>query len=188
MRELTACGSCEFVWLDSFDSFIVAAAADGSADANADADMDPAEDVVGKDKDTFNGHGNDNGKGNVNGAAAAHVCPKYKKAILAAAGNQVAVAFSSSLAPFFPRHFPFERFPLSLDSALFMALCVAAAYCICPEVGLMASVGRGFGPSSLSLSCFVLCSADFSILTNPNLQAVGLLLNLWNKSNNSQHK
>lgn len=66
MRELTACGSCEFVWLDSFDSFIVDAVARGVA----------ADDG----KDTGKGHDNGNG----NGAAAAHVCPKYKKAILAA--------------------------------------------------------------------------------------------------------
>ncbi|KAL7733185.1 hypothetical protein ACLKA6_004698 [Drosophila palustris] len=105
MRELTACGSCEFVWLDSFDSFIVAAAADGVADA--DADTDPTKDDDDDDKDT----GNDSG--NVNGAAAAHVCPKYKKAILAAAGNQVAICYSSFLYPLFS---------LSLDSALFMAL------------------------------------------------------------------
>lgn len=88
MREFTACGSCEFVWLDSFDSFIVTAAGDG--DATADRDP-PADD---DDKGTGSGYGN--GNGNVNGAAAAHVCPKYKKAILAVAGNQVAVYFSSS--------------------------------------------------------------------------------------------
>lgn len=95
MRELTACGSCEFVWLDSFDSFIVAAVAEGDAiDAGA-----------GAGKDTGNGHGN--------GAAAAHVCPKYKKAILAAAlPTPAAVAFSGV---------GWESG--GQDCALFMALC-----------------------------------------------------------------
>jgi len=91
MREFTACGSCEFVWLDSFDSFIVTAA--GDDDATADKDP-PADD---DDKGTGCGYGNGNGNGNVTGAAAAHVCPKYKKAILAVADNQVAVYFYSSL-------------------------------------------------------------------------------------------
>lgn len=65
MRELTACGSCEFVWLDSFDSFIVPlvnANAGGAIDvAAADAALAvPNADAVA-DADAGNG------------AAAAHV-------------------------------------------------------------------------------------------------------------------
>lgn len=76
MRELTACGSCEFVWLDSFDSFIVAAV---NADADANAD------VAG------------------NGAAAAHVWPKYKKAILATLAATLATCCCSPFcSPFSP--------------------------------------------------------------------------------------
>lgn len=79
MRELTACGSCEFVWLDSFDSFIVAAVVAVNADADANAD------VAG------------------NGAAAAHVWPKYKKAILATLAATLATCCCfPSCSPFSP--------------------------------------------------------------------------------------
>lgn len=84
MRELTACGSCEFVWLDSFDSFIVAAVVVAGA-VNADADADANADVAG------------------NGAAAAHVWPKYKKAILATLAATLATCCCSPLcSPFSP--------------------------------------------------------------------------------------
>lgn len=82
MRELTACGSCEFVWLDSFDSFIVAVVVPVAvAAANADADADANADVAG------------------NGAAAAHVWPKYKKAILATLSATLATCCCYAYSP-----------------------------------------------------------------------------------------
>lgn len=141
MRELTACGSCEFVWLDSFDSFIVPLVVNAGGatdvDTDADADAEPNADVAG------------------NGAAAAHVWPKYKKAILATGGNPGQLVVISVLL-------------LLVCSASYTFLRCCYCGCCCGGLdrrhccSLLHSV---LGLLLLLLACVLLI---FQFLTNPN--------------------
>lgn len=54
-----------------------------------------------------------------------------------------------------------------------MVLCVAAAYCIWPEVGVWGLLGADL---ILVLALFVLCSADFSIFNESKSVSGGWLV------------
>lgn len=128
MRELTACGSCELVWLDSLDSFMVAA-------------LGPAKDT-GRDtgRARGRGRGSDSDSGTGTGAAAAHVCPKYRNAILP--------------TPFVVRG------PWSLFGRF---------HCVCCGLDDDGAFVNVDGLLHLQPDCFP-TAADFStFLTNPNL-------------------